>query len=66
VIKELRGATEEIREGAGSQAIKLLHRLVPDFAQNHPRTGKDFFEISNHWKFPPRFENLQVGIFTNI
>jgi hypothetical protein len=47
-MRELRGATEETREGMGSQAIKLLHRLVPDFAKNHPRTNEKFFEVSNH------------------
>lgn len=65
-IKELRGATEEIREGLGTQAFKLLCELVPNFVKEHPATSKDFFKISNHWKFAPRFENLQEGIFTNV
>ncbi|CAG8577495.1 712_t:CDS:2, partial [Cetraspora pellucida] len=29
-IKEVRGGNEEKREGLGSQAIKLLHKLVPE------------------------------------
>ena len=48
IIKEIRGGTKEKPEGLGTQAIKLLHELVPKFSENHPRTGQDFFEVSNH------------------
>jgi len=48
IIKEIRGGTEENREGKGTESIKLLFKLVPDFKENHPRTEEDFFKISNH------------------
>ncbi|CAG8756834.1 7799_t:CDS:2, partial [Racocetra fulgida] len=48
-IKEIRGGTEEQPEGLGTQAVKLLFELVPEFSENHPRTGqgifKDVYEI---------------------
>lgn len=65
-IKEIRGGTQENPIGLGSQASKLLHQLYPRFKKTHPRTGKEFFKKSNNWKFAPRFENLQQGIFKNV
>jgi hypothetical protein len=47
-IKELRGASETTREALGSQALQILHKLIPHFKKTHPRTGKDFFQKSNH------------------
>lgn len=65
-IKELRGASEEKREGMGSQALKKCFELCPKFVENHPSHSKELFEQIAHWVFPPRFENLQIGTFTDV
>ncbi|CAG8724407.1 15366_t:CDS:2 [Racocetra persica] len=42
-IKEKRGANQENPDSGGSQALKLLHKLVPEFTKTHPSTSTDFF-----------------------
>ncbi|CAG8750407.1 517_t:CDS:2, partial [Cetraspora pellucida] len=37
-IKEKRGASQENPDSGGSQALKLLHKLVPEFTKTHPST----------------------------
>jgi hypothetical protein len=65
-IKEKRGGSQENSDSEGSQALKLLHQLVPHFIKTHPSTSAEFFSTINNWKFAPRFENIHTGTFTNI
>ncbi|KLL03568.1 MAG: hypothetical protein MRECE_13c039 [Mycoplasmataceae bacterium CE_OT135] len=65
-IKEIRGGTKENPEGLGSQALKKCFELCPDFVSEHPSHSKEVFEWISGWVYPPRFENLQQGIFSNV
>ncbi|WNE40856.1 MAG: hypothetical protein mread185_000313 [Mycoplasmataceae bacterium] len=66
IIKEKRGGDENNSEGEGTQALKLLHKLVPSFSAEHPNSSPEFFELAKKWKISPRFENLQQGIFKDV
>lgn len=66
LVKLARGGTAENPEGLGTQAIKLLYELVPDFTEEHPSTDRDFWTASQYWSFAPRFENIQTGVFENV
>ena len=61
-IKELRGGSEKRPEGMGSQALKMLFQLEPNFIKEHPSLDKETFEEISGWVFPPRFEVLQSGV----
>ncbi|CAG8546411.1 14279_t:CDS:10 [Racocetra fulgida] len=54
-IKEKRGASQENPNSGGSQALKLLHKLVPEFTKTHPSTSTDFF-LAEHLTDPQLIE----------
>ncbi|CAG8847674.1 5374_t:CDS:1, partial [Racocetra persica] len=65
-IKEVRGGDEGNREGLGSQALKKCWEFCPNFIAEHPSHSQEFFTSTSGWVFPPRFENLQTGVFNEV
>jgi hypothetical protein len=61
-----RGGTSDNLDGNGTKALKLLFQLCPEFPEEHPSDKKEWAEIINPWDFPPRFENCQEGIFSQV
>jgi DNA polymerase type B, organellar and viral len=66
IIQERRGASEDNPDSRGTRALKLLHKLVPEFTAVHPSTDKKLFKEFSRYKNPPRFEVLQEGTFENV
>jgi hypothetical protein len=66
IIQEKRGASEDNPDSRGTQALKLLHKLVPEFTAIHPSTDKKLFQELSRYKNSPRFEVFQEGIFEDV
>ncbi|CAG8847604.1 31210_t:CDS:1, partial [Racocetra persica] len=66
VILEKRGVGENNPDSRGTRALKLLHKLVPEFTAVHPSTDKKLFQEFSRYKNPPRFEVFQEGTFENV